>query len=251
MKDRLDTYAVWEALKEGSECPLCALRRKTERTLIARSLGGAVMSPDDRQRVNRAGFCPAHHQQLYQQKNRLGHALLTLSRLQTLLPQVDRAIDEAGYGNPRKGKGLFRREEAADAPTGALHSLTASCVLCQELEAQSARQAETLVYLWQHDPEFAAAFTASKGLCLPDTARMIDLAGKLPAAARQPFLSALRQGLAGSLKRLEQELDWYTQKFDYRNQDAPWGQSKDALERTANKLRGWCLGPEPMEDDGK
>ena len=55
--------------------------------------------------------------------------------------------------------------------------------------------------------------------------------------------------LQHNLQRLEKELNWYTQKFDYRNQDAPWGDSKDALERTVNKLRGWCLGPEPMEDD--
>ena len=251
LKARLDTYSLWEATKAGGECPLCALRRKTERQLIDRSLGGSVMSPDDRQRVNAAGYCPDHHRQLFEQKNRLGHALVTLSRLQTLLPQVETALREAESGKKASGPRLFGRGNASDAPGKALQPLSTGCVLCQELEDHSLWQAETFLYLWEKDPEFKAAFIASKGLCLPDTARVMDLAEKLPADKRQALLAALRQGFTESLTRLEQELSWYTQKFDYRNQDAPWGESKDALERTVNKLRGWCLGPEPMNDDAR
>lgn len=251
MKDRLDTYALWDALKADSECPLCALRRKTERQLIERSLGGSVMSPDDRQRVNAAGYCQHHHRQLFARKNRLGHALLTLSRLQSLIPQADQALQDLKRGNGHKGPRFFRRGSAETASENGLTALTARCVLCQELETQSTWQTETLLYLWEKDPEFRAAFSASKGLCLPDTARVMGLWGKLPATHRQSLLETLRNGLMESLARLEQELSWYTQKFDYRNQDAPWGASKDALERTVNKLRGWCLGPEPLNDDAR
>lgn len=44
---------------------------------------------------------------------------------------------------------------------------------------------------------------------------------------------------------MEKDIEWFTLKFDYRNQDKPWGDSKDAVERTVNKLRGWCVGAEP------
>ena len=37
-------------------------------------------------------------------------------------------------------------------------------------------------------------------------------------------------------------MEWFTLKFDYRNQDKPWGNSKNALERTVNRLRGRCVG---------
>lgn len=30
-------------------------------------------------------------------------------------------------------------------------------------------------------------------------------------------------------------------KFDYRNQSKPWGNSRNALERTVNRLRGRCI----------
>ena len=48
-----------------------------------------------------------------------------------------------------------------------------------------------------------------------------------------------------NLSRMEKDIEWFTLKFDYRNQDKPWGDSKDAVERTVNKLRSWCVGAEP------
>ena len=250
MEQRLDTYAVWEALKAGSECPLCALRRKTERQLIERCLGGAVMSPQDRQRVNAAGFCAEHHRQLYAKNNRLGHALLALSRLQTIRPQLEKALNrlEADAG---KRPSRLKRQKAADRPGDALMALSNTCLICQDLEAHSVRQAQTLLYLWQRDPAFKARLIASRWVCLPDAARLLDLAPQLSGEARGKFLTCLRQGLMDNLARLEAELDWFTRKFDYRNQDAPWGQSRDALERTAGKLGGWCLGPEPLNEDAQ
>ena len=44
-----------------------------------------------------------------------------------------------------------------------------------------------------------------------------------------------------NLARVEHDLEWFTLKFDYRNQAKPWGNSRNALERTANRLRGRCI----------
>ena len=38
-----------------------------------------------------------------------------------------------------------------------------------------------------------------------------------------------------SLKEMQKDLEWFTDKFDYRNADAPWKNSKDALPRTIQK----------------
>ena len=45
-----------------------------------------------------------------------------------------------------------------------------------------------------------------------------------------------------NLERIEKEIEWFTLKFDYRNQSKPWGNSQDSVERTINKLRGACVG---------
>ena len=47
-----------------------------------------------------------------------------------------------------------------------------------------------------------------------------------------------------NLKRVEGELEWFTLKFDYRNADKPWGNSRNALERTVNRLRSKCIDSE-------
>ena len=37
-------------------------------------------------------------------------------------------------------------------------------------------------------------------------------------------------------KKVEEDIDWFIQKFDYRFKDEPWKNSKDALQRTILKV---------------
>ena len=43
------------------------------------------------------------------------------------------------------------------------------------------------------------------------------------------LLSVLFRIQDRNMNRLQQEVEWFTKKFDYRNNDKPWGTSKDAL----------------------
>ena len=49
------------------------------------------------------------------------------------------------------------------------------------------------------------------------------------------------------LAELQKDVSWYCKKFDYRYEKKSWGNSKDAVERTVNKVRGWSVGKEPNE----
>jgi hypothetical protein len=40
------------------------------------------------------------------------------------------------------------------------------------------------------------------------------------------------------MRELEGDLDWFTQKFDFRFKDEPWKNSKDALPRAIAALGG-------------
>lgn len=40
-----------------------------------------------------------------------------------------------------------------------------------------------------------------------------------------------------NFQRMEEDLVWLSDKFDYRNKDANWKNSKDALQRGMQKLR--------------
>ena len=59
------------------------------------------------------------------------------------------------------------------------------------------------------------------------------------------FAAEVLDHLSQQLETDAKDLDWFTRKFDYRNQNEPWGNSKTALARAVNRLRGYCLGDPP------
>ncbi|MBE0601958.1 MAG: hypothetical protein IH607_09235, partial [Firmicutes bacterium] len=110
----------------------------------------------------------------------------------------------------------------------------------------------TLLYLWKTDPKFKRGFGESKGLCVPHAADLIEASQKhVKAQERREFAALCLQLAYDHLAEDEQDLKWFTQKFDYKNKDASWGNAKNALERTVNRLRGHCLGDVPYEKPKK
>ena len=43
MSYHIDTIPIWDAVRSGSECPLCTLARSVESGMIELYLGGSVM----------------------------------------------------------------------------------------------------------------------------------------------------------------------------------------------------------------
>jgi hypothetical protein len=52
-----------------------------------------------------------------------------------------------------------------------------------------------------------------------------------------------------NMDRMQEDISWFIKKFDYRFEKESWGNSKDAVERTVNQMRGWCVGKEPNPED--
>ena len=255
MRYHIDTIPVWDAVKLEGECPLCALRRRNELIDVDRFLGASVMEPDTRIQVNDKGFCAHHQVLLYAQKNRLGHALMMHTHLKETMkklePLMDSAQAAAGKSSATpalkrwvkgKGEGAADLKDAADK----IRRLSTTCILCDTIEEHTRRYAYTLLHLYKTDSSFRRAFAASKGVCLPDMAMLLDMAEEaLSGQELADFVKDLRTAMENSLTKMEKDLEGFTLKFDYRNADKPWGDSRGSLERTVNKLQGWCLGEEP------
>ena len=108
------------------------------------------------------------------------------------------------------------------------------------------RYAYTFLHLYANDAAFRQVFQQSKGVCLKDAALLLRMAAnQLNAREQADFAADMEKLTDDSLSRVADELEWFTLKFDYRNADKPWGNSRDALERAVTKLRGWCVGAEP------
>lgn len=248
MRYHLDTIPVWDALKSGSACPLCALRRQTEHLLAERFLGGSVMEPDTRIKVNEKGFCSRHHQMLYALQNRLGHALMMQSHMDEVRKRVVAFFD--GETALPKG-GLSRWLGGGRQEKNASDDGRQRCVLCDAMEEAMQRYRFSLIHLYKTDAAFREQFSASRGVCLQDLPPLAHMAGEqLSGDSYKSFMDALKALTLKTLDKNKQDLDWFTLKFDYRNADKPWGDSRDALERSVNFLSGWTLGDDPGKPQG-
>ena len=229
MKYHIDTIPVWDAYKAEGECPLCDLEAQNEQMYVESFLGASVMEPAVRIEVNEKGFCGPHFAMMFSQKNRLGLALMTHTHLQESMKSL-------GGVQPQK-KGLFAKKNSTpDANVGD------TCILCERLRTTMDRYLFTVLHLWKTDSAFKAALEGGKGHCLPHYHKLAQMAAQeLPAGQGAEFIAMLDRVQEENMARIEKELEWFTLKFDYRNADAPWGNSRDAVERAINKLEGKCL----------
>ncbi len=240
MQYHLETIPVWEAMEQDTPCPLCLLQQKCEETEIDRSLGGSVMEPDARIRVNERGICAHHHQKLFAMQNRLGHALLVDSHAIEVLKKLEKIEKKLDALPPKRG--FIRGGTQADALIAELGRLADTCVICEDVNAHMERYLYTFLHLWKKDRAFAEKWRASKGVCIPHAVQLLRCAqNNLHGEQRHRFSQELMALLKANLAQDEKDLEWFTQKFDYRNREKPWGESKNALERTINRLRGKCV----------
>ena len=245
MKYQIDTIPVWDALAFQGPCMLCTLQAETEAGEIERALGASVMEPDVRVRTNGRGICQRHQQMMFQTGNRLGHALLMDTHAAEVLKKMTKIKTQAENSRNSGLKPLPGRA-AEPAIAEALRELAVHCVVCDAIETHMERYLYTTLYLWKTEPEFQRRFADSNGVCIPHAADLIEVSAKhLNAKQRREFTGVCLNLLAGHLAEDEKDLLWFTQKFDYQNQHKSWGNSKNAIERTVNRLRGYCLGDAP------
>lgn len=244
MRQHIDTAPVWEAYRQDCECPLCLLNAKVEAANVNYFLGESVMEPDQRIEVNQKGFCARHFKQLYDAGNRLGLGLMTHTHMkETIRALREHAVKMKASAEDEAGKSVFQRlgsKRGADMTGTAaeIEKFRGSCALCERLADNMERYIYTLLYMYKHESEFPDLFAKSKGMCLKHYQETLEMAPKhLSGDLLKQFTKTLVDIEIENFDRLEKEIEWFTLKFDYKNEDKPWGNSRDAVKRSINKLR--------------
>ena len=67
-------------------------------------------------------------------------------------------------------------------------------------------------------------------------------------AEKAEFYPVLFKIMKENYQRLQEEVTWFTDKFDYRNKDKDWGNSKDSIQRCMQKLGGGYPADEPFTE---
>lgn len=223
--EKIYTIPVNEAFEKSAEdkscgCAFCTLYNQLEYNEIDAVLGAAMMEPDIRIETNKKGFCREHFDIMFDFKNRLGLALIL----------------ESHFGENHSAafpKGIF-----AGGGAKRLSEMSKSCYVCDKIEYHFSRMLDTAVLLYNEDMEFRKKFAAQPYFCLLHYTRMMDYAKlKMPKKVYAE-LEKTAKGIEESYyTELNGDISWFCKKFDYRYEEEPWKNSKDAVERAIKFLR--------------
>ncbi|MBZ4646174.1 MAG: transporter substrate-binding protein [Clostridia bacterium] len=253
MKEKIYTIPVMDAFRTDCECPICILEKKLEDDAVEYTLGPSMMEPDSRIESNEKGFCNKHFKLLYGQKNRLSLALI----IDTHLSETNHKLSSYFKGkleairqesNLHLAKNLLNKFSSKSSQSinvteqlvNFIDDLEHKCVICEKVAHTMERYIDVIFYLWKKEEEFKGIFKNSKGFCIHHFKILLEGAKKhLGQQDLSLFLLDLLPLQLEHLQRVQQEVNWFTKKFDYRYNDAPWGNSKDAVPRSIEKIVGY------------
>ena len=250
MKEKIYTLPVNDAFRRNDrDCPLCVLEESLNTQMLDYYLGPSLMEPDVRKSTNDLGFCRQHALALVaRENNRLGLGLMLHTHLASVSSAVGHTLSEAEI-RPRKGlSGRQKdfRDKLRQSADG-IRKQAENCVICNRLADTMARYLDVICWQFANEEGFRDTFRATHHFCLPHLADLLDgAANHLDQNSSAAFIDDLRGVAARSLGAMERDIEWFTLKFDYRNSDKPWGDSKDAVLRTIRTLTG---GTEPEKQD--
>ena len=236
MNEEIYTIPVMDGFNAGTECPFCAMYRKLEADSINFVLSPSYMEEDVRGETNEKGFCKLHMKQLYDKGNSLGLALMMHSHLKHRMSVLESALPEEGTVK----KGWFSKKDAGGSDLPALRKRwQESCYICDRIEDTFRHFLKAFFLLWHKNPEFRDKVKEAPGYCLDHFLALYDAAGgELKGKALEEFRRLIADQEKENLTRVADDIEWFTLKFDYRYQDKPWKNSKDALPRTILKVNG-------------
>lgn len=242
MKETIYTIPLTDAFMADDECPFCFIERKLEQEAVSFIMGPAYMEDDIREATDKLGFCRHHYKMMYDYGNKLGNALILHTYYQKLNKELSQQMNNF---TPQKASFIDRmkkspaRTESSNALSGWLKERELSCYVCNHINDKYPRYIDTFLQLVLHDADFMALLKKSKGLCLHHFADILDTAEvKLKDKDKEALYPVLFERMIDNFKRLEDDISWFVNKYDYRNKEADWKTSRDAIQRCIQKLTG-------------
>ena len=93
--------------------------------------------------------------------------------------------------------------------------------------------------MYTKDSTVKEKFFKTKGICLSHMANLMEGADKyLSANEQQEFYDKFLPLQSANMERIYEDVAWCIEKYDYKNKDADWKDSKDAVQRGMMKMKG-------------
>jgi len=236
MKEHIYTIPINDAFDTDCECPVCAFLKSEEAKLIDYTLGASMMEPDERIITNQNGFCKHHFSMLLGRENKLSMALI----LETHLAELRKIIDKDAKDMTSHKKPLFKKSPVVSQVIDKYNSITDSCVICSKLNSTTDKFIDNLFSLYKKEDEFKEKFNNSKGFCIPHFSLLVSAAANvLSGNVLTEFYDKIYEIETNHLARVQEDITWFTKKFDFRYANEDWKTSRDAVPRTTEKIIGY------------
>lgn len=206
-------------------CPFCRIYEKFEKDELDIILGASMMEPDVRMKTNELGFCRDHFSKMLTAGKRLPIALILESHLDTVADKM------------KPGKLLPAK--SAKSCASSLEKLGDSCYICKRIEDNFSKVLDNAVQMWLSDADFRRKCSSQKCFCIPHYAAFVTAASnRMKSGDFKSFSSSVYNIEEKYLKKISDNTSFFIKKFDYRYENEPWGDAKDAVERAIEALVG-------------
>lgn len=243
MKEQLHTIPISDAIANAGECPFCYMERKTEEHMMDFVLGhgASYMESDIRDMTDREGFCRAHFKKMFDYGNSLGNAWILKTLYMRHLEEMDKEFKNFKPDSVGKSSRLFGKAK----PSGNnsiiewINKRESTCFICTSVQNTFQAYMKTFFKMYRSDEEFRKQIASSKGFCIDHFKVLCEGADSmLSDKERADFYDVMLPLMRENINRVYEDVAWFVEKYDYKNRDADWKNSKDAIQRGMQKLRG-------------
>ncbi len=227
MREDICTIPVSEGFEPLDGCPLCRMRAIAQKRVIDFIMGAAMMEPDIRIRTNEMGFCKEHYAEMCKSGNRLSLALMLDSHILELQKDI---FGEGKFFKPSSKKSAYKAVR-----------MEQTCFVCDKMNFGMEHMLDTIYRTYDKDKGFRELFKLQTEFCLPHYSLLVsNVPDYMNKDKAKELCEDARKITFDYLKELGTDVRHFCDMFDYRNngEDADWGNSKDAIERTVAFLDG-------------
>lgn len=241
MKEKLYTIPLNDAVNAGDECPFCYIERNVEQDLLDYVLGSAAsyMEADTRALTDDAGFCREHIRKMYDYGNTLGNAWILKTHYRRVISEMTSEFKKYSPQKISFKDKLSKPGEAKNPIAKWTRARDNSCYICREFDKTYDRYLDTFFMLFKDDSAFRDKVMNGKGFCLHHFGDLLEYGeNHLSDKEKTSYYPELFKLMQDNMERLYEDISWLIEKFDYKNKDADWKNSRDAVGRGMQKLRG-------------
>ena len=241
MKEQLYTIPLNDAVNAGDECPFCFIERSVEQDLLDFVLGSSAsyMEADIREQTDKAGFCRTHFKKMFEYGNTLGNGWILKTHYRRMISEMKKEFASFHPGKTSLMDRLKKNTDGGNAIGVWIREKEKSCYICKQFNETYERYMDTFFYLWKQDSDFREKVKNSKGFCLSHLGDLCEASEpRMNDSEKKEFYAVMLPLMEKNMERLSEDVAWLVEKFDYVNKDADWKNSKDAIQRGMQKLRG-------------